>query len=99
MKLLSILAIFTLCVVVKGWVAILQPIVLSLGAAFTALNIDADLIPNIQSIKFFKKKTDTHEMSRGSDQWGIINYFKGKKGKNKSKLEKRNKAKADKAKA
>ena len=96
MKLYSILAIFTLCLVVKGWVAILQPIVLSLGAAFAALNIDVDLIPDIQSIAPLNKEKDTHRMSRDSDQWGIdnndiINYLSTK---DENKLEKRNKAKA-----
>ena len=48
--LLSIFALFTLSIAVKGWVAILQPFVMSLGAAFVALNIDRDIIPDIQPI-------------------------------------------------
>ena len=48
MKISKIIVAFALSVVVKGWVQILQPIVLSLGAAFSALNIDVDLLPDAQ---------------------------------------------------
>ena len=59
MKILSILTLFTLFQVAKSWVAILQPIVLSLGAVFAALNIDSDLAPDIQlPFKVFKFITD-----------------------------------------
>ena len=107
MKLLSIFVIFTLSVVVHGWVAILQPIVLSLGAAFTALNIDTDLLPDIQlpSFKMDKnKKTldsieDAKELfsSRKPELWRkdeneLDNYIKDV---DESFLEKRRKAKAD----
>ena len=42
MKTSCIFVIFTLTVIVKGawWAAAVRPIVLSLGAAFTALNLD-----------------------------------------------------------
>ena len=54
MKILSIVVICTLCRVVKGWIAMLQPIVLSIGAAFTALNSDVNLISDIQPISWKK---------------------------------------------
>ena len=107
MKLLSIFVIFTLSVVVHGWVAILQPIFLSLGAAFTALNIDTGLLPDIQlpSFKMDKnKKTldsieDAKELfsSRKPELWRkdedeLDNYIKDV---DESFLEKRRKAKAD----
>ena len=47
MKIYTILALFTLSVVVKGWSAILRPFSLTLGAALAALNIDSDFIPDI----------------------------------------------------
>ena len=40
MKLSGIFAILTLSVAVNGWVAIIPEIVLGLGAALTALNMD-----------------------------------------------------------
>ena len=54
MKLLSIIALFTLCTIVRGWVAYLQPIVLTIGAAFTALYNDAEPILDIQPFKLPK---------------------------------------------
>ena len=47
-----IFVILTLCVIVNGFATLLQPIALSIGAAFAALNFDADLIP----INFFSSK-------------------------------------------
>ena len=43
MKTIYIFAVFTMNLVVNGawWIAALQPIVLSFGAAFAALNLDA----------------------------------------------------------
>ena len=38
----------------RGWVAFISPIVLSIGAAFTALNLDLVPIPDMQSIKWPK---------------------------------------------
>ena len=64
MKLRSIIALFTLCVFVKGWVAILQPIALSIGAAFAALNLDVELLPNLQPIalkKWLSSKEEKEE--------------------------------------
>ena len=54
MKILSILALFSLFVTVKGWVAILKPVALSIGAAFAALNLDVDLMPDMQPIAWKK---------------------------------------------
>ena len=49
MRVSVIFVILTLCVVVvRGWVAVLQPIAVSIGAAIAALNLDADLISNLQ---------------------------------------------------
>ena len=36
--------------IVKGWVALIQPIVLSFGAVFAAINLDVELISNIKPI-------------------------------------------------
>ena len=44
MKLSSIFALLTLRAVVRAWSTLLQPIVLSIGAAFTALNLDVEPI-------------------------------------------------------
>ena len=48
MKISIIFAILILNMVVQGWVTILKPITLSLGAAFAALNLDLDLVPELQ---------------------------------------------------
>ena len=58
MRILVIFVILTLCVVVRGWAAFLQPIALSIVAAFSALNIDldADLIPTHWSWKARSKE-------------------------------------------
>ena len=42
MKLRSILALSTLCVIVKGawWAAAVQPVILSLGAVLSAIDLD-----------------------------------------------------------
>ena len=40
MKLWKIIALFNLSMIVEGWVQILQPILLSIGSAFTVLNSD-----------------------------------------------------------
>ena len=61
MKILGIFVLFTLSVVVKGWVATLQPIVLSLGAAFTALNLDVDFIHDIKPIIWKTKEKEDKE--------------------------------------
>ena len=54
MKVLSIVAVITLCEIVKGWVTALQPIVLSIGAAFGVLNNDIDLVPDLQPVTWKK---------------------------------------------
>ena len=47
MKLISIFALFTLSSIVKGtwWAAAVQPVILSLGAVLTALDLDLDVQP------------------------------------------------------
>ena len=54
MKLLGIIVLFTLCLVARGWVVALQPLIPLLGASFVAMNIDSDLIPDIQPIAWRK---------------------------------------------
>ena len=58
MKISGIFALFTLGIVVKGWVANLQPIVLSLGAALAALKIDLDLISDIQPFAWKSEESE-----------------------------------------
>ena len=62
MKLSTILALFTLSTIVRGWTALLQPIALSIGAALAAFNLDVEPMLDIQSIKLpnwlFKSKVD-----------------------------------------
>ena len=48
MRISVIFVILTLSVIVKGWATVMQPIALSIGAAFAALNFDVDLISNLQ---------------------------------------------------
>ena len=65
MKISNIFVLFTLCVIVKGWVALLQPIVLSLGAALAAFNLDVDLLSDIQISKFDPRwKPDKEDLER-----------------------------------
>ena len=61
MKISLIFVLFTLSVVVNGWAAILQPIVLSLGAAFTALNLDVDFIHDIKPIIWKTKEKENKD--------------------------------------
>lgn len=60
MKLSSIVALFTLSAVVRGWAALLQPIVLSIGAAFTALNLELEPLLDLKFNKWLSSadKTD-----------------------------------------
>ena len=65
--------VITLSVVVNGWVAILQPIVLSLGAVFTVLNLDVDLITDIQPWLSSKKvKEVKKEKKREGKNLGVM---------------------------
>ena len=57
--------LFTLSVAVKGWVQILQPIVLTFGTLFTALNMDADLLPDFKPIIW--KSSDKYVPSEDED--------------------------------
>ena len=43
------------------WAAILQPVVLAVGAAFAALNIDVDPLLDSMSNKYFFKKSKFFE--------------------------------------
>ena len=69
MKILSIVVAFTLCEAVKGWLAMLQPIALSIGAAFVALSSDVDLVTDLQPIAW-KKWLSTKEENKVSEKEG-----------------------------
>ena len=58
MKISLILTLLTLSTVVKGWAAILQPVLFSIGAALAALNIDTELISNIQPFTWKSEATE-----------------------------------------
>ena len=49
MRISVIIALFLLSIAVKGWIALLQPFGLALGAAFAALNLDVDLISDLRN--------------------------------------------------
>ena len=51
MKLSAIFTILTFGEIVKGWAAYLRPIVLSIGAAITAIDLDIGPLFDIQPIK------------------------------------------------
>ena len=74
MRISVIFVIWTLCVVVRGWVAFLQPITLSIGAAFAALNLDADLISDLQPTAFINlfSKIKVTEKEKGTS---TVNKF------------------------
>ena len=61
MKLTVIIALFSLNVMVSGWVAFLQPIVLSIGAAFTALTFDAEPMLDFKFPKWLFRKGRGHQ--------------------------------------
>ena len=72
MKLLGIIVLFKLCIVTRGWVVALQPIIPFLGAAFVAMNLDTDLIPDIQPMAWrkwltFKMEEDEKDVYDGRD--------------------------------
>ena len=52
MKISIIILLFTVIVIVKGWVTLLQPIALGLGAVLMGLNIDTDLLTDIKPASF-----------------------------------------------
>ena len=59
-----IFVILTFCIVVRGWVAYLQPIAMSIGTALAVLNLDVDLISDLQPTalrNFFSKVKVTEE--------------------------------------
>ena len=65
MKLRSILALSTLCVIVKGawWAAAVQPVILSLGAVLSAIDLD---VLDIQMPFLNKQEEDDDELHRKS---------------------------------
>ena len=70
MKILAIFAFFTLSLAVKGWVAMVQPIVLSIGAALVTLNLDLDLFSNIQP--FVWKSESEKQVAKKTEQQEVI---------------------------
>ena len=71
MKLLSIIALFTLSVVVKGgiWTAAVQPFVLGIGAMLGAVDLDvleAETISWRNKIPFISKQEDTSKTNTES---------------------------------
>ena len=73
MKLRTILAILTLGVMVKGfWAAAVQPVLLSLGAVFTALDLEAlDMEPiGLKSywMSFSKKRVGGGKWGKGTEK-------------------------------
>ena len=48
MRILVIFTLYLLSVAIKGWVTLLQPIGLTLGMVFAALNIDVDVISDLR---------------------------------------------------
>ena len=60
MKLSSIIQLCTLCAIARGWATMLSPIVLSIGAALTALNFDVDPLLE-KTLIWFKKEEEKEE--------------------------------------
>ena len=60
MKLIGIIALFTLIVMVKGswWAAAVQPVILSLGAVLSAIDLD---VLDTQSIPFINKQASKED--------------------------------------
>ena len=58
MKLISILALYALSVMVNGawWIAAVQPVILSMGAVFAALDLDLQPMLDLQPSDFNFKK-------------------------------------------
>ena len=67
MKISAIFVLFTFSVVVKGWAAILQPVLMSIGAALTALNIDSDLISDMQHFVWKSEASETTDPAKARE--------------------------------
>ena len=76
MKLLRVLALYTLSTIVRGWVTYLQPIALSIGAALTALYHDTGPILDIQPIKL-SKWFSVHKQSKEGEEEVFGEEFDG----------------------
>ena len=50
MYLSRVFVLLALCAVVRGWIAFLQPIALTIGAALTALNLNIDSTQDLPTI-------------------------------------------------
>ena len=93
MKHKTIFALFLLSAVVNGWVATLQPVLLSLGAALALLNLDVDFVSDIEPIAerkwLRKKKEDTEKLILDKNLGSLVDemYKLKKKDKNKKVLE------------
>ena len=66
MKTICIFAVFTLSLVVNGawWVAAAQPIILTFGAAFAALNLDVQSLIDVDWKSLIVFKIDKEEQAQ-----------------------------------
>ena len=78
MKLIGIFALFTLSTIVEGaiWAAAVQPVILTLGAIFTA--IDQDVL-DVQSIEWkrylpFINKLDKQDKKEAQEEEDLLEY-------------------------
>ena len=71
MKLTNILGLFALCEKVNSvwWAATIQPVILSIGTLFAALDLDFEPILDVQPIewrKFLAFKKDKKKLNKGT---------------------------------
>ena len=71
MKLKGIFALFIFGTVVKGWTTFLQPIVLTIGAVFTALNFDVEPLLDMKWPKWFIKKKHASSYEERADEFTV----------------------------
>ena len=79
MRISVIFVVLTLSVIVRGWATLLQPIALSIGAAFAALNLDVDLIFDLEPAawKLSSSNESTSKLTMKYDKEGFEKYIKG----------------------
>ena len=64
-KIIGVLALLTLSSIVQGaWVSLAQPIILTLGAAFSALDIDAAPVIDVNWLGWLKLNGIREEKAR-----------------------------------
>ena len=71
MKIKGIFALFTLIVMVKGawWVAAMQPVILSLGAVFSAISLDLEPIEWRNWLTHFSEEDSEEEKEKQGLVW------------------------------